>query len=203
MTTNNRKEQWQQSFDKAITSIEQSLQSKPDDHAEEKEFSILANWLYDNQHNEYEYMTSGFENFTTNPFEFNSVLNIIHHALCDDGGISFVTMKLENQPIRIFMLFVDSNEDYFHTVCEKENKSLMDSYIKGRESLNRVKAKTKEKYPEREVSLLPTISKEDFVFEAHRDPVRFIKEIEEFKIYTDEKNKQFDEKMAEFRKKKM
>lgn len=203
MNISELKAQWQASFDKSIASIEDYLQSKPDDYPEKQDFRILANWIVENQQTGYSYMPSGFESSISNPLELEGFLCILLHALCDDGGISFVTMKLEDEPLRVFMLFIDSNEDYFRTICEKDNTSLMDGFINSRKLMNKFTQKLKSESPERNLSLKPTISKEDFVFEAHRDPIVFIKELEAFQTAKAEKHKKIDEHMAEIRKKKM
>lgn len=196
---NTIKTQWQKSFEEAQQSIENYLLPKPQDSITKSEFRTFANWLMDNPHSAYEYMPSGFQEFKSNPFEFASVLSIVNHALCDDGEISFVTMKLENEPINMFILFMWKNEDGFKEICEKENKDSIDLLIKNRQiSYNILSDNTSQSDKTR--SIKPLITKDDFTFEAHSNPLQFIEEFENFQALKNENHTNVEKRKNELLK---
>ena len=182
MNIENLKQEWQKSADKSIASIENYLSPRKDTYPEDVNFGVLANWLIENSYSTYDYMPNHYQNFRATPFATESLLATLHHALCDDGDVSFVKMMMEGEVKRVFMVFVWKNEDCFNSICQKENESLMNSFIKGRESHERVMQQMQEKYPEKSFKSKPLISQNEFVFEAHSDPLLFIKEVEEFQL---------------------
>jgi hypothetical protein len=182
MSIENLKQNWQESFDKAVATIEDYLTPENDDYPEKVKFRQLANWLMENTHDEYSYMPMGYQNFRSNPFETVSLLSTLHHALLDDGEVSFVKLKVEGEIKRVFMIFAWHNEDYFIPLCQKENKSTIDSIIRGRERLHRSVNSMKEKHPEKEFNIRPLLLEKYITFEAHHDPLLFIREVEEFQL---------------------
>lgn len=200
MSIKNLKQSWQASFDKSIASVEQYLAPSTPYYPEAANFRLFANWLVKNDCNSYDYMPRGYQNFLSTPFETEYLLATLHHALCDDGEVSFVKMKIEDDVRRVFMIFVWKNEDSFDAICRKENESLINSYIKGRESQRRVMTSMQEKHPEKTFNVRPIISEKDITFEAHNDPVLFIKEVEEFQMLEKQRIQEFDEKMSKLRK---
>jgi len=201
MSIENLKHKWHKSFNKAVNSIESYLTPEFDDK-DSKEFSILAKWLIDNPHDPYDYMTNGYHNYRSNPFETNATLSTLHHALVDDGDISFVTMKIEGEVHRVFMIFACRHEDYFDTLCRKENEATIRSFTNGRESMHSFMTKMKEKHPEKTFNIKPLLSEKDFTFEAHRDPIAFINEVESYEIERKKQNEKTDETMKKFRARK-
>jgi uncharacterized short protein YbdD (DUF466 family) len=202
MSIENLKQNWQESFDKAVASVENYLHHQKDDYPEKSKFRQLAKWLMENPHNEYSYMPSGYQNFRSNPFETVSLLSTLHHALLDDGEVSFVKLKVEGEVRRVFMIFAWDNEDYFIPLCQKENKSSIDSIIRGRATLHRSVKAMKEKHPEKEFNVRPLLSEKDITFEAHHEPLLFIKEVEEFELQRNQRIERTEEMMSQVRKNK-
>jgi hypothetical protein len=202
MSIENIKQSWKESFDKTIASIENYLTPEAHESKESLAFRELATWLIENPHNEYAYMPSGYQNYRSNPFETKYLLSTLHHALLDDGEVSFVKLKIEGEVKRVFMIFVWDNEDAFIPLCKQENQSLINAHIKGRESIHRIATTMKEKHSEKEFKVLPLLTEKDVAFEAHHDPLKFIREVEEFQFAQNQKIEKFEEKMSKVRKNK-
>lgn len=180
------KDDWKTSFEEAIQSIENSLKVQPHDCSQTSEFRTFANWLMTTSHSSYDFLPNHWVSYKSNPYESDLLLSHIHHALLDDGEISFVTMKLEDKILRVFIVFDCAYEDYFQKICYEENQSMINSFINGRESMNRVLSSLKEQYPEKNVTLKPVIYKEDFSFTFHRKPLQFIEELNDFMLQSED-----------------
>jgi hypothetical protein len=199
MNIENLKQDWKESFEKAVAFVEGCLTPESPDYPEAANFRELAKWLLENPHNTYEYMPEGYQNFLSTPFETKSLLSTLHHALCDDGEVSFVKMKVEGELARVFMIFVWPNEDCFEAICKKENQSLINSYIKGRESHQRFQAMVQKRNPEKIVNIKPPITEKDVTFEAHYDPIAFIRDVEDFQLEQQHSREKTDIAMKKIR----
>lgn len=202
MNIENMKQQWQKSFDKSVASVENYLTPENPDYHEAAQFRELAQWLLENNCNPYDYMTNGYQDFRSTPFKTESLFATLHHALCDDGEVSFVKMKIDGEVQRVFMIFIWPNEDCFETACKKENESLINSHIKGSESLRRLRIMMQQKNPEKNIIVKPSITEKDVTFEVHHDPINFIIEVEELQLKKKKKAQETDEKMSQLRKNK-
>lgn len=172
---------WKKSFEESISSIENAITVRPDDYQDLIDFRTLSKWLLDTSLNPYSFMPHGYQSYRYQPYTTDSLLSLLHHALLDDGEVSFVKMIHKGETLRVFMMFVWHNEDCFNSLCLVENKSLVDTVIHGAEMSNRIYASMKEKYPENQKfqqKQLPELT--DFEFVAHRNPVQFIAEVEDF-----------------------
>lgn len=200
MTIEKLKETWQHSYEEALNKIEDYLQPQSNDYFEKTQFRTLANWFMNTKHSSHEYMLGAFKGFTCDPFEFVNVLSIVNHALLDDGDISFVTMKLEEKTIGIFIAFIWQHEDNFRAICERENKDIIDMRISSRERMHNFIVDKKINAMAQQIPDKPLITKEDFVFEAHDDPLRFIEEFEAFQKLQQDIRIESDRKIKEMTK---
>lgn len=203
MNIENMKQSWQESFNKCVEEIEGYLAKPRYEDRESYEFQQLAKWLLENPYNAYEYMPSGYEKYRSNPFETESLLAQLHHAICDDGEVSFVKMVIDGEIKRVFMVFTWTNEDNFIPLCEKENQSYIDTVISSRQRMNEFKLKMKEKNPLQEVNVRKNITREDVVFQAHNDPLIFIQEVEDLQLSMKKHEQEFEEKMKTMKSRKM
>jgi hypothetical protein len=195
------KQNWQKTFDKSVASIEKYLTPEANDYPDAANFRELAKWLLDNPYSGYDYMPNGYKNYKSTPFETESVLSTLHHALLDDGEVSFVKIKIEGEVKRVFMFFMWKNEDCFDEFCRKENQSLIDSYKRGRESQNRVMTSMQEKHPEKTYNIRPLLSEKDITFEAHGEPIAFIREVEDFQLEQQHNREKTELALKKFRNK--
>lgn len=179
MHFNHLQQQWKNSFEKAISSIQDCLIPQNNDCEDMQEFRQLCSWLMNTEVSTYQFMPHGYQNFRSDPYSTNNLLNLIHHALLDDGDISFVTMKLDDKIMRVFMMFCCRHEDYFTHYCLKENSQSIRLHIDFAKRTNSVRESMKEKYPNnKQLSLRKVPEEKDFVFVSHRNPLQFIQEVE-------------------------
>lgn len=177
-------EQWKKSFEKSVNSIKDCLTAQADDYQDMAEFRTLANWMLTTNVSSYEFMPSGYQNYSFDPYSTDSVLRLIHHALLDDGDVSFVTMKHNDKILRVFMMFCCRHEDYFTHYCLKENASTINMKIDFAKRTNSVRQSMKNQLsnnPHLELQLVP--EEKDFVFVAHRNPLQFIQEVEDLEKF--------------------
>ena len=172
------KEKWMRNAAEAASSVESWLDEKRGGGAEESGFRKLAKWMLSGAVSPWEYMPAEDADFLDNPFEAARVLAKIHHALCDDGDVSFVRLSAEGKALRCFMVFAHPSDSWFAGSCEKECGELIRAQIRGRESL----ARAWEAAPARAGKGAPKrLAREDFAFEdLGRDPVGFFLEVERF-----------------------
>ena len=172
-------QQWQKSFEEALTSIEHSITPEPNDYPDLIAYKTLSKWLLETSVSPYEFMPQGWEGFRYNPFSTDSLLSMIHHALIDDGEVSFVKMIHNEEVLRVFMVFCWHNEDSFIPLCRKENQNLIQGRIDSAQRWNDFSHKMQEKYPDKVLNLKTVPQESDFIFVAHHNPLEFIKEVEE------------------------
>lgn len=175
-------QQWQKSFDESVASINNMITPCSYDYEYKSAFRQLAQWMLETPYSPYDFMPNGFKDFRSNPYTTDGALSILHHALLDDGEVSFVKLIHEGKVERVFMIFMWHKEDCFHEYCMKENQSLINSFIEGRESLTRIMTDMREKNPDKTFNHKPLVSKGDFIFEAHREPLQFIADVEEYQL---------------------
>lgn len=183
MTIENLTKQWDKSFEKSKKEIKAFITPRFNQSQEESNFITLALWLLENPYNPAEYLSSFHYNFRSNPFETNSFLSELNHALIDDGNVSFVKMFVKNELKRIFIIFKEDDDLYsktnsFMNACKEENKSFINSTIDMNAAL--MNALKKNDY----------ISINDFTFESHNEPLKFINDFENFQL----KEKELNEK---------
>ena len=111
-------------FDTAITNIKSYLE--PDKYA--PHMHELALWLLETEHNPYAYLDHNYAMYMSDAIGFDMILSMLHHALYDDGDVTFVTVN--NKP-RI--VFCDRWDDNFRLRCltdsEKEIEAKGYPYI--------------------------------------------------------------------------
>jgi hypothetical protein len=195
MTINNLKNNWNKSFKEAIDNIDLMLVASSND-ADEKGFVNLANWLLSNNYNSYHYMPSKWEEFKENPYTTLRLLYMIHHALLDNGDISFVTLKIEGKIERVFMCFKCSFDEDFNDYCKKECSSTINSIVRGREIHNTIFKDQKQENVDKKY---PLIENKDIVFTSHNDPYIFIKEFMEHRVVEENKQEEIERKLKKLR----
>ena len=105
-------------FDTAITNIKSYLE--PDQYA--PHMHELALWLLETEHNPYAYLDHNYAMYMSDAIGFDMILSMLHHALYDDGDVTFVTVN--NKPRIIFWGRWDDNfRQYCLTDTEKEIES--------------------------------------------------------------------------------
>lgn len=102
----NKFEVFQKSYDDAIAAINRHLSTPSDLY----DYSMvpLVQWMMETDANPYAYLPHGWAGSTTNAEMFASLLHYIHHALYDDGDITFVTVNDEPR-----IVFAWKHEDNF------------------------------------------------------------------------------------------
>lgn len=191
--------EWKKSFEDAVASIEDSITPQAHDDSQTTKFRQLAQWMLKSEHSPYDYMSLGHQSFKSTPYATDFSLNMLHHALVDDGDIAFVTFKVEGETQKVFMIFADRHDNNFDKLCREENKTAIDSFIHMRESYMNVMNNMKQKFPDKELTTVSSLKDSDFTFNAHSDPLLFIKEVEDFQLIKAEKNKILNEKMVKIR----
>lgn len=86
--------QWHANFNEAIATIEGF---RVHDHADMRH---LTRWLMETSANPYGYLPSEWARSLTNAQDFAGLLHAIHHALVDDGEITFVAVS--GRPMIVF-----------------------------------------------------------------------------------------------------
>ena len=97
-------DQFQKNYDEAIETIK--LFQQPGEY--EPQMNGLVNWMLESDANPYSYLPENWAGHVSSAEGFASLLNMIHHAVYDDGDITFVTV---NGGPRI--VFVHQMEDNF------------------------------------------------------------------------------------------
>ena len=200
MTIQNLQAEWTKSFQEAMTSVERSITSSPTDDKDLAGFKALSKWLMETPHNPYNFMPRGYEGYRSSPYAADSVLGLLHHALIDDGEVSFVKMMRQGEVVRVFMNFYWQHEDNFKELCMEENKSLIENMMSTAESSERLREFMEKNHPGKVVLPEKHFSK-DFEFVAHRNPVQFIKEVDDFQVAQDLKYKAMDENIRAWQNK--
>lgn len=201
MTIQTLQSEWTKSFQEAMTSVERSITPLPTDDRELAGFKALSKWIMETPHNPYNFMPQGYEGYRSNPFSADSVLSLLHHALIDDGEVSFVKMTHKGEVVRVFMNFYWQHEDNFKELCIEENKSLIESLIEGSQVSQRLRDFMAKNHPEKVLPQKTPSELKDFEFVAHRDPIKFIKEVDDFQVAQELKYKAMDEKISAWQNK--
>lgn len=102
----NRFEIFQKNYNEAITNINRFLHIPKNQH----DYSMvsLVKWMMETDANPYSYLPHNWAGSTNNAEMFSSLLHTIHHALYDDGDITFVTVNGEPR-----IVFVWKHEENF------------------------------------------------------------------------------------------
>lgn len=201
--------EWKESFNEAVASIENYIKPQTNDDINTIKFRTIAKWLLENEHSPYDYMSLGHQNFKANPYNTDFALSMLHHALLDDGDVAFVTFKVDGETQRVFMMFADMDDEHFRVLCKQENHTMIVSLIDRRKAELDLMYTMQKNNPEQTLSSLSLFEDLDsdfnlkFNFNTHRDPLLFIREFETLQIDKAEKNKTVNEQMAKFRKGKI
>lgn len=91
-----RFQKFDDSYQKAIKTIEHFL-----DTEDAEGINVLAKWMMDTDANPYAYLPDHWAGCIGSAEQFAGLLHTIHHAVYDDGDITFVTVN--NEPRIIFV----------------------------------------------------------------------------------------------------
>ena len=107
-----RFQKFEKAYNEAIDSITLML-------SDEDDVGLLANWLMDTDHNPYSFLPEAWAGAMGTAEGFASLLHMIHHALVDDGDISFPVVNGEPR-IAFVWKHEDNARDYILTNQEKQ-----------------------------------------------------------------------------------
>lgn len=85
---------WRERFEGALERIEQYRNDETPD------MRLITRWLMETEANPYGFIERGYARFFENAEGFAGLLQIIHHALVDDGEICFVAVS--GRPMIVF-----------------------------------------------------------------------------------------------------
>lgn len=112
----NKFEAFQKNYDEAVETIKRFLE--PSKY--EPQMNGLVKWMMETDANPYSYLPHGWAGATGSAEGFAGLLHTIHHALYDDGDITFVTVNEEPR-----IVFVWRHEDNFRNyVLSEQEKDL-------------------------------------------------------------------------------
>lgn len=192
--------EWKKGFDEAVVSVEKYIKPQDNDDAQTTKFRQLANWMLSNDYSPHEYMSLGHQVFKSTPHDTDFSLSMLYNALIDDGDVAFVSFKVEGETQRVFMMFADMHDEVFLKLCKEENQATINSLISLRESYLGVINMMKQNFSKDQIfSPASPLKDADFTFNAHRDPLLFIKEFEKYQIEKAEKNKLTNESMNNYK----
>lgn len=106
-------------FEQAHQSAMRIIQSYRDIEEGSYDYGMvcLVEWMLKTNINPYQYIDRRYADLTNTSTGFLSLLNIIHHALYDDGEIEFVS--IDGQPK---MVFANRYDDDFYSVILSDNE---------------------------------------------------------------------------------
>lgn len=108
-------DKFQKNYDDAIKSIKKFLEPTEYDPSMHE----LVKWMMETDANPYSYLPHGWAGSLESAQSFASLLNMIHHALYDDGDITFVTVN--DEPRIVFVWRHDDNfKNYVLSDTEKD-----------------------------------------------------------------------------------
>lgn len=99
------KQEWVDKTFDAILQVERYLGIKSEGS---EDFARLANWIYHSKHNPHGFMPAGFESSKGSAQSFAYFLQILLHAMVDDGSLVFIETEIHGS----FLVFgVDLDEE--------------------------------------------------------------------------------------------
>ena len=107
-------------FNNAIDRIQKVINTPED--AYDYEMSVLIKWMLTTDANPYSYLPDGFRGSLYSVQDFEGLISVIHHALYDDGEITFIKINGEPQ-ITFIWKHEDNFEDLVLTSAEKASRN--------------------------------------------------------------------------------
>lgn len=158
---------YQKIMDSSINELDVYLSD--DIYSYKEGFMQLSNWLISEPMQDYckkgHCVAPFYKEYLDDPIEAEGLLSNIIHALIDDGEIGFVSIKVEEDFKKFYIVHRDRFDKEFKKQCREENKEFIENYIKKREEDIANGSDFKE------------LKTSDFVFRVHRDPLLFIKQV--------------------------
>lgn len=109
-----RFEKFKTNYDEAIEYINSSM------GAQNSEMNELVKWLLETDYNPYGFLPENFAGHFNSAEGFASLLHMIHHAVYDDGDITFV--RVDGEPRIVFIWKNEENlKDYALHAMELDN----------------------------------------------------------------------------------
>ena len=113
---NNKFAAFQKNYDEAVETIKRFLEP----YQYEPQMNGLVKWMMETDANPYAYLPHAWAGSTGSAEGFASLLHYIHHAVYDDGDITFVTVNGEPR-----IVFVWRHEENFRNyVLSEQEKDL-------------------------------------------------------------------------------
>jgi len=97
MTLDEQAQIWRNANEEAIKHIAQLVYGPKEDY--EQEFQQLALAITNTDMNPWSFMPEGWEGVLGSAQRYESFLTMVHHAMCDDGDISFVEHQMHGSCI--------------------------------------------------------------------------------------------------------
>lgn len=193
-------DKWKKQFEYNIKSVKKMITSKVNDDDYEKSVADFMRWIVEGDEDPYLFLPEGFHYLRDNLETTQLFLSTLHHALLDDGDVSFVTMKLRGEIFSIRLMFVDRYREDFKNFVLKENAQLIENETKRYEHAVRFTNKVNEKYKEEKKPLkalpeefkvehLEIISHNDFM-EFKEDVIKFVKAEKEKSLIMEQRRKE-------------
>lgn len=194
---NTLKKAWISETNTAIENIESLLYSTKEEY--EMPYHTLINWITNTDINHDVFMPDGYKRSINNAIEFSTFLNLVRHAMYDDGDMCFVNVKNYGS----FIVFAHQNEDHFNYVVEthlkKLDKTLKDNYERMHNRVKNTEDSILKKSYIKQLETMPKSIKE-LEYTYHSNVNLLIYEIEEHHERLLERKTKIDEKMKLLRK---
>lgn len=178
---------WQARFDEATSNIERMLS---DTSRYDPEFISLANHIVNNSYMHYDDFNQ-WNNFVYSPLDLESYLHLIHHALVDDGSITFLSPnpveKKLRKPLMVFLEERDHIQDkltsFFSSAKDRHNHRNKILHASCAEKLGK--------------SFAPTEFIDDNLstYKTHHNVKKFIKESVQYHIETEKRSLEIDKRL--------
>lgn len=112
--------QFQQVYDEAVVTINRFLE--PGNH--EPQINGLVQWMLETDANPYAYLPYAWASSLYTAESFADLLDYIHHAVYDDGGITFVTVNDEPR-----IVFAHQHEENFRDHVLNDHEKRIEKYL--------------------------------------------------------------------------
>lgn len=167
---------WQKQYNENVSSIKSYLKYPENQDDDYLAFHKLANWIVDRDVSYVDFLPENWQSSLCSADGLASLLSVIHHAMLDDGDITFVSLYDDGTLSDVFMVFYHRLEDNFIEYCKKAlgyNWTLkVDMNLRFTTFFNK--------------------EPRDYVFVSYTDPARFIQEYTDLQKQKVERNKRLD-----------
>ncbi len=160
---------WQNSFNDAVDFIQSQI-AEPISYPNDKDYVAyhhFARWLASTQINPFSFCPDGWGEYRESPLNFQALLHMIHHALVDDGDISFVNLIISGELKMSFFIFKCRSDDDFQATLLNLHGEYIKSWLDASVRLETFKGTPEDALKEGDVS-----------FEVHHDAIQFCADVD-------------------------